>query len=198
MMAIAMRITARSVGLVVRLALALALAALVSLAAARADDFTNNEALDALFAELRSAPDAQAAHVIDQQIWFYWFNPVDPELARRMRQVGVIRALGDQAGAIVLLNRLVEDYPGYAEGWNQRATLLYVLGNFEASIADCEKVLELEPRHFGALSGRATMYLLQGKRALALKDMAAALAVHPFISGRELFPELAKPEMTHI
>jgi tetratricopeptide (TPR) repeat protein len=197
-MAPAMRMVAHSVGLVSRLALALALAILLSLASARADDFTNNEALDALFAELKKAPDPQAAHVIDQQIWFYWFNPVDAELARRMKQVAVIRSLGDSAGAIVLLNRLVEDYPGYAEGWNQRATMFYVLGNFEASIADCEKVLALEPRHFGALSGRATMYLLQGKRALALKDMAAAVAVHPFISGQELFPELSKPEMTNI
>jgi hypothetical protein len=76
--------------------------------------------------------------------------------------------------------------------------MYYAIGNFAASIADCEKVLELEPRHFGALSGRATMYLLQGKRALALKDMAAALAVHPFISGRELFPELDPDRMVRI
>jgi tetratricopeptide (TPR) repeat protein len=197
-MASTMRMAVQSVGLLVRLALSLALAASLFLAPARADEFTNNEALDALFAELGKASDAEAAHVIDQQIWFYWFNPTDAELARRMKQVAVIRSLGDPSGAIVLLNRLVEDYPGYAEGWNQRATLFYMLGNFDASIADCEKVLALEPRHFGALSGRATMYLLQGKRALALKDMAAALAVHPFISGRELFPELAEPEMTNI
>ena len=89
------------------------------------------------------------------------------------------------------------DYPDYAEGWNQRATLYYMMGDFERSIADCAKVLALEPRHFGALSGRALMYLQLGKRALALRDMAAALAIHPFLSEALLFPELSRP-MTHV
>lgn len=65
-----------------------------------------------------------------------------------------------------------------------------MMGDYEASIADCAKVLELEPRHYGALSGRALMYLQQGKRSLALKDMKAALELHPFLSERQLFPEL--------
>ena len=60
------------------------------------------------------------------------------------------------------------------------------------------KVLEFEPRHFGALSGRALIYLSQGKRALALKDMSAALAVHPFLSEKQLFPELDHPPATQI
>ena len=59
-------------------------------------------------------------------------------------------------------------------------------------------MLELEPRHFGALSGRALIYLQQGKRALAIKDMAAAVAVHPFLSERQLFPELDRPPATQI
>ena len=90
------------------------------------------------------------------------------------------------------------DYPDYAEGWNQRATIQYMMGNLDLSIADCAKVLELEPRHFGALSGRSLMYLQQGKRALALKDMAAAIAVHPFLNERQLFPELDRPAATQI
>jgi hypothetical protein len=65
-----------------------------------------------------------------------------------------------------------------------------MLDNFEASLADIDKVLEFEPRHFGALSGQALIYLAMGKRPLALKAMAAALAVHPFLNERQLFPEL--------
>ena len=64
--------------------------------------------------------------------------------------------------------------------------------DFDASLADIDTVLRLEPRHFGALSGRALIYLQQGKRALAVKDMAAALQVHPFLNERFLFPELAQ------
>ena len=197
-MLLVMRTLADPIGLVPRLLAALALVIAFSAAPAQADEFTNNEALDRLFAELKAAPDPVTANQIDQQIWFYWMTPEDPILRGRMNEVIAARRMGDPVEAILLLDRLIVDYPGYAEAWNQRATMYYAIGNFEASIADCEKVLELEPRHFGALSGRATMYLLQGKRALALKDMAAAVAVHPFISGRELFPELDPGQMVRI
>jgi tetratricopeptide (TPR) repeat protein len=162
-----------------------------------AGEAEDKAALDRLFAQLRVAPDAATAHEIDQQIWALWTTPSDPVLAGRIGEALVARNLGDIDGAIRLLDRLVVDYPDYAEGWNQRATLYYVMGDFERSIADCGKVLALEPRHFGALSGRALMYLQQGKRALALKDMAAAVAVHPFLNERALFPELGEP-MTQI
>lgn len=177
--------------------LLLGLLLLWSVNPARADEAADRAAIDKLFAELRVAPDAETAYAIDRQIWAYWTTPSDPILLGRMREVLTARNLGELEGAIRLLDKLVVDYPDYAEGWNQRATLYYVTGNFDASIADCAKVLAIEPRHFGALSGRALMYLQLGKRALALKGMAAALAVHPFLNERRLFPELGEP-MTQI
>lgn len=177
-----------------RLVLGLFLAFAIS-SQALADEASDKAALDKLFAELKAAPDAETAHFIDQKIWTYWTTPSDPMLALRMLDVMEARGQGDLPATISLLNELVLDYPSYAEGWNQRATMYYAMGDYEASIADCAKVLELEPRHFGALSGRAIMYLQMGKRSLALKDMAAALAVHPFLNERQLFPELQQ-EMT--
>jgi tetratricopeptide (TPR) repeat protein len=168
------------------LPLALALLAVPTFA----DEASDKAALDELFAELRLAPDAETAHQIDQRIWIYWTTPSDPKLAGRMGEVMAARRVGDIPGAIVLLTRLVADYPTYAEAWNQRATMFYIINDFEASLADIENVLKYEPRHFGALSGRAMIYLQQGKRALAIKDMAAALELHPFLNERRLFPEL--------
>jgi tetratricopeptide (TPR) repeat protein len=176
----------------------LAVALLALSLPASAEDAKATAALDALFAELRTAPDAETAQRIDQAIWAVWTNPTDPTLAGRMRDVLVARGTGNLPSALRLLDQLVIDYPDYAEGWNQRATIHYVMGNLDLSIADCAKVLELEPRHFGALSGRALIYLQQGKRALALKDMAAALAVHPFLNERHLFPELDHPPAVQI
>lgn len=188
---------AQTLRIVLRLALGLAF--LLSVAAASfADDVADKARLDDLFAELRVAKDAREAHTIDQKIWMVWIMPTDPILAGRMQEALNARSSGDPLGAIVLLDRLIEDYPTYAEAWNQRATMYYAIGNFEASIADCAKVLELEPRHFGALSGRALMYLQMGKRALALKDITAALAIHPFLNERQLFPELQQDDVTHI
>ncbi len=169
-------------------ALFLGLSATISVAGEAED----RVALDTLFMQLQAAPDASAAQQITARIWLYWTTPSDPQLAARMREAIATHRMGDIPGAITLLDRLIADYPDYAEGWNQRATLYYVIGNFEASIADCGKVLALEPRHFGALSGRALMYLQLGKRALALKDMSAALAIHPFLDERMLFPELQR------
>ncbi len=165
---------------------------------AQAEDAKAAAVLDQLFAALATAQDPVTARELDQAIWAVWTNPSDPVLHERMREVLVARERGDIAEGLRLLDRLVVDYPDYAEGWNQRATLHYMMGNLDLSLADCARVLVLEPRHFGALSGRALIYLAQGKRALALKDMSAALAVHPFLSERQLFPELDRPAATQI
>ncbi|WP_052950597.1 tetratricopeptide repeat protein [Devosia limi] len=156
----------------------------------RAQDERDPQILDQLFAQLRIAPGAAAARAIDQKIWIAWTSPADPPLAARMREILVLRSGMDLPTAMDLLNQLVVDYPEYAEGWNQRATLHYLMSDYAASLADIEKVLQFEPRHFGALVGRAMIYRSQGKQALALRDMAAALAIHPFLVERALFPEL--------
>lgn len=169
----------------------------LSLPAAAGDPQTD-ALLDTLFAQLRAAPDAVAAQQIDQAIWSVWTNPTDPALNERMRAVLQSRSAGDLEQTLRLLDTLVADYPDYAEAWNQRATIHYMVGNLDLSLDDCARVLELEPRHFGALSGRALIYLQLDRRALALKDMSAALAVHPFLSERQFFPELDRPAATQI
>ena len=154
--------------------------ALIALAApALADDAADRAALDTLFAELRVAPDAATAKEIDRQIWAYWTRPSDPVLAGRMSEILVARSLGHLPTAIALLDKLVADYPDYAEGWNQRATLYYMLGDFDRSIADCGKVLALEPRHFGALSGLAFMLESMDEPELALEALRMVQELNP-------------------
>lgn len=191
-----MQAIARPAGLVLRLLIGLVAALLLLLATATAQD-DRAEELDRLFADLRTAPDPATAQRIDRQIWLIWMSPTDPVLAERMNAALEARGSGDYGEAIRLLDQLVADHPDYAEGWNQRATIHFMTGNLEASLADCARVLELEPRHFGALSGRALIYLQLDNRALALKDMVTALAIHPFLNERFLFPELQR-EMTQI
>ena len=156
---------------------------------ARADEASDRAALDTLFGQLKAAANAEAADLIRQ----IWTGPSDKALADRMKTVMVAEQSGDLPGAMLLLKALVADYPSYAEGWNQRATIEYQLHDFAASLADIDKVLALEPRHFGALSGKVLVYLAQGDRTKALAAMLAALAVDPFLSTRGLFPELSQP-----
>ncbi len=159
---------------------------------AMAAEFVDNAAVDELFGQLKAAQSAGEANDISQQIWAYWFAPDEPKLAARMSLAQAAMTGGDLKTSLSMLDSIVADYPGYSEGWNQRATLHYMMNNLDASLADIDKVLALEPRHFGALSGRVLIYLKQGKHNEALADMIAALAIHPYLSEKQLFPELAQ------
>jgi tetratricopeptide (TPR) repeat protein len=159
---------------------------------AYAADYVDKAALDELFGELKGAQDSGSADAIVAQIWSIWFHPDVPDLANRMTQASLAMNNQDFPAALSVLSGIVKDYPDYSEGWNQRATLYYLMNDYADSLADIDKVLALEPRHFGALSGRVMIYLQQGKRADALKDMIAALAIDPYLDGRRFFPELSQ------
>ena len=146
--------------------------------------------LDELFAALKSAPDQAAARRLASEIWTLWTQPDDPVLAERMAQVLSRLGMADLGGAVALLDQMVADYPDYAEGWNQRATVNFLLGRYDESLADIERTLQLEPRHFGALAGRSLIYLQLDERDLALEAIRQALDIHPFLGERGLFPEL--------
>ena len=172
------------------IALSGSLAAFFTFVPATAQTARQATVLDELFAELRTAPDPATAQRITAAIWQIWTHPDDPELAARMSEVLQRLGMADYAATVALLDRLVIDYPDYAEGWNQRATVHFLLRNFDRSLADIETTLALEPRHFGALAGRALIHLELGQRDLALQAIKDALAIHPFLSERGLFPEL--------
>src|SRR3546814_20777188 len=79
--------------------------------------------------------------------------------------------------------------PGFAEGWNKRATVHYLLGNYGESLADIAETLALEPRHFGALSGRGLVYLRLEDAQRALDAFEQALAIPPNLPAAALNAE---------
>jgi tetratricopeptide (TPR) repeat protein len=157
-----------------------------------ADPYVDNAAIDELFTELRIAHNELEANKIARQIWSYWFSPSNSKLATRMSVASNLLGEGNVVESLEELDGIVAEYPDYAEGWNQRATVNFMLNRLDASLVDIEKVLAIEPRHFGALSGRVLILLKQGKHAAALQGMIAALAIHPYLGERRLFPELAQ------
>ena len=78
---------------------------------------------------------------------------------------------------------MVRAAPDFAEAWNKRATVHYLMGNFEASVADIRRTLALEPRHFGALSGMGLIYDAIGNQTAAMKVWEKALEIHPHLPG---------------
>ena len=81
--------------------------------------------------------------------------------------------------------RIIERRPDFAEGWNKRATVLYLLGEYGKSLADCGEVVKRNPHHFGALSGYGMIYLKLGDVTRALTYFERALAVNPNLTQVE-------------
>ncbi|MBI3413940.1 MAG: tetratricopeptide repeat protein [Verrucomicrobia bacterium] len=81
--------------------------------------------------------------------------------------------------ALEVLNRVVKKYPDFAEGWNRRGTLYWLLGQFDLSIADGERTLALNPDHFGAWLGVALCHFKRGEFTSARQAVRASLRIHP-------------------
>jgi tetratricopeptide (TPR) repeat protein len=161
---------------------ALVLAAFLALAApARADQ--SDPRLDPLFRTLQRTTDMSQVQLAVLQIWQIWYETANKEAGQLLQAGERDVARGRIDDALAAFDRLVAIAPDFAEGWNRRATALYLLGDYEGSIADCLKVLELEPRHFGALWGLAEMRRARGEEALALEAYERALAVNPHQEG---------------
>ncbi|GAB4393652.1 MAG: tetratricopeptide repeat protein [Kiloniellaceae bacterium] len=145
--------------------------------AARADQ--TDARLEGLFSQLLEAPDPLEARQLEGAIWSIWVQSDDG--AVQILMYDGIDALQnrDYTRALSKFDQMVLIAPDFAEGWNKRATVHYLLGNYAQSLADIAKTLELEPRHFGALAGRGLVYVeLQDERR-ALKAFEDALAIHP-------------------
>ena len=151
-------------------------------------DTDESALLDEYFNLLKTAPDQQAASQIENDIWQLWFQTNDAEVDSLMKQALQRRQAYDFNGAIEHLNTIIALKPEYAEAWNQRATVYFHQEKYELALWDVAKTLELEPRHFGALAGRAIIRLQQNKPALARQNILQALQIHPFLKERNFFP----------
>ena len=160
---------------------ALAMLCAQAIAPAAADQ--NDPALDRLFGILQTTGDPSEAQAADREIWRRWTASGDDAVDRLMR-IGLAAVhSGDLSGAETVFGEVTGRLPDFAEGWNKRATVRYYLGKFDGAIADCARVLALEARHYGALSGMGLIHMASGDKAKALQWFKRALAVNPHMRG---------------
>ena len=135
------------------------------------------EQLDILFASLRKP--GVRSDTVEQKIWSLWAASDSPTAEVLLQQA--VRAVEGRAPAeaLSILDRLVGAYPDYAEAWNKRATLYFMMKRDDQALKDIEKVLDLEPRHFGALAGKGVILVRQKKYSAAREAYERALAVNP-------------------
>ncbi|MBM3570772.1 MAG: tetratricopeptide repeat protein, partial [Alphaproteobacteria bacterium] len=135
--------------------------------------------LDALFGDLAAQAPPQPHHEIEDAIWALWTSHEDPTAAAAMERAITMISRKRHAAAEALFTRMVQDHPDWPEAWNKRATLYYLMGRDDDSIADIHRTLELEPRHFGAICGFAQICLRNGDAQKAIATFEAALAINP-------------------
>lgn len=165
--------------------LLLALVSLVSPAVASQAD----ERLDVLFANLQTTSDDAEAAALTQLIWEIW-HLSDNDTVNDFLSQGIEKmSIHNYRAALAAFNNVVEIEPNFAEGWNKRATVYYLMNEFELSIHDIERTLALEPRHFGALSGLGLVLLAIGNEGAALKAFEEALKVNPHMPGAQIHAE---------
>ena len=140
----------------------------------------HDETLDAAFEVLRTTEDKDEIRRVITKIWEIWLDSGQPEINELMDEGNRAMATGNTKAAIEAYSKVIEKRPDYAEGWNKRATAFYNAGDFKASIRDIEQTLALEKRHFGALSGLATIYNANGDKQGALKPLEALLDIYPY------------------
>jgi len=169
-----------------------ALALLPSMAAAdgcpTAPD--HEAAMDRLFAKLERVGSEDEARILGNRLWDLWDDAPDLPSQAMLDQGMRARSSYDYLQALDRFEALVNYCPFYAEGYNQRAFIHFLTENFEAALPDLDRALALNPRHVGALSGKALTLHALGRDAEALVALDAALALNPWLGERHLRPVL--------
>ncbi len=141
--------------------------------------------IDKLFSQLKTSENYENSKKIESQIWKLWTtHPTEESLTNLLAKGSSYMQKSQFSSAHNVFSKAIELDPKWAEAWNKRATVLYLMGNYELSQKDIDEVLKLEKRHFGALSG-------QGLVQTALKNYQKA--IDSYIEAHKIHPNMQTP-----
>jgi Flp pilus assembly protein TadD len=121
----------------------------------------------------------------EQALWLLWSRSGDATVDELLERGVQEMQSGQHREAIATFSEVIRRKPAFAEGWNKRATALYLAGEFHRSLADCDQVLKRNARHFGALSGAGLNHLKLEQYGQAVEWFRRALQVNPNMTGIE-------------
>ncbi len=153
---------------------------------------TAKSQLDKLFEKLKNASSRAEANGISAVIWKLWFLQPNGAVQHLMTRAQSARRAGLLKEAISELDKIIELAPNYVEGWNQRATVNFMLGRDAESVRDIQQVLRIEPRHYGALAGLGLIHMRAKNWKSAIASFERALELHPFLGEKSFIPDLKK------
>ena len=140
----------------------------------------NDPRLNNLFKKLNETENQDEIRDLISDIWNIWYEVDDPKVIEYFEKGIQAMNIRNYPLAIRFFNNLIEEDPNFAEGWNKRATVHFMMGNFDESMQDIIKTLELEPRHFGALDGMGLIFIHQGQFQQAIDVYDKMLEIFPF------------------
>ena len=142
--------------------------------------------LDKLFNELKNT-NSKLSEEIEQKIWNIWStHPTDQNLTSILSQGSELVLSQKYAEAVHIFTSVIKIDPTWAEAWNKRATVLYLLEDYEGSQKDIDEVLKLEQRHFGALAGQGLVNIKLKNYEKAIKSYQQALEIYPSMKSPEI------------
>ena len=141
----------------------------------------NDPELDRLFSALLGVDDLPQGSRITEEIWQRWRQVDDPAIRDLLASGIAAMNAHDLELALDSFDQVIEKVPEFAEGWNKRATVYYLMGEYNHSVRDIRQTLLLEPRHFGAMAGFAWILLRQRDFEMAEHVLRKALSVNPFL-----------------
>ena len=143
--------------------------------------------LNKLFNKLKNYSNASMAYEVETKIWKIWStHPSQENLTQLLADGTNLITRHKLNKAYEIFSKVISLDPNWAEGWNKRATVLYILGRYEESQEDINKVLKLEKRHFGALSG-------QGLVQIELKNYEKAIKSYKEV--QKIYPSMQSPKV---
>lgn len=140
----------------------------------------NDPKLEILFNDLSQTQSEMKAQPILLEIWSIWSVAIDTKTQEKFDAGNQLMSKRQYNESILMFSDAINLQPTFAEAWNKRATVNYIIGNYEESISDIFSTLELEPRHFGALDGLAQIYMLQNKYFKAAQVYRKILEILPY------------------
>ena len=157
-----------------------------------ADSKDRNAKLNQLFEQLTKNNNVSIVLEIEMKIWNIWStHPTQEKLTQSLAKGSDLMSKGKLEPAYKIFSTIVNSAPDWAEGWNKRATVLYLMGRYQDSLNDIDKVLKRESRHFGALSGQGLVQIKLKNYEKAIKSYQAAQKIYPSImSAKIMIPQI--------
>ena len=153
----------------------------------------NKEEIDKLFIQLKSALNFENSKEIEDKIWDLWTtHPSQDNLTKLLADGSSAMMENNLDAALNKFTEAIKLDPSWAEAWNKRATVLYLMGKYDLSQADIDKVLMIEKRHFGALAGQGLVQTALKNYQKAIDSYIEAHKVHPFMKSPLIMIEKLK------